>query len=77
MKETIMKYNSLKIRSTRWPYGHLRANFYVSTELAGKIIELVALNPSHVTEKLPDMPRDELGHFTKVNDLPKTSPDTR
>lgn len=62
-----MKYNSLKIKSTRWPKGHLKANFYISTTLAGKIIELIALNEnsSHVVQKLPPMDRDSKGRFKK------------
>ena len=61
-----MNYNSIKIKSTRWPKGHLKANFYVSTALAGKIIELIALNQKtpHVVEKLPAPPRDKKGKFT-------------
>jgi hypothetical protein len=50
-----MKYNKLQIRSKGWDNGHLKVDFYISTQLAGRIIELIALNEKspHVLVKLP------------------------
>lgn len=62
-----MNYNRLKIRSTRWPNGYLKADFYISTTLAAKLIEIIAANQRtpHVVKELPPQPRDAKGHFLK------------
>jgi hypothetical protein len=39
-----MNYTHIKMRSKQWDNGKLKADFYVSTELAGKIMELAGLN---------------------------------
>jgi hypothetical protein len=43
-KENSMDYTHIKMRSKDWANGKLKADFYISTELAGRILELIALN---------------------------------
>lgn len=63
-------YNILKIKSTRWPVGHLKVNLVISTELAAKIIELIGLyeGTAQVLTKLPSLPREADGKFRSLKE---------